>query len=140
MLRYASHRQVIRLSLLAVAAACSGGTEPKTADVAGSYSATAFTTTSAGTTTNQLSRGSTLALVLSAQGAVTGTLFIPDDGVSGTVNANMAGTWTLSGSTVSFTQNADTFVRDMSFTFANNTLVGDDTFSGTRIQVTLTRQ
>jgi hypothetical protein len=110
------------------------------ASVAGSYNATAFTTTSAGTTTNQLARGSTLTLVLSAQGAVAGTLFIPDDGVNGTVNAKMTGTWTLNGSTVTFTQSADTFVRNMTFTSGNGTLVGDQTFSGTRIQVTLTRQ
>jgi hypothetical protein len=52
----------------------------------------------------------------------------------------MAGTWSLSGSTVTFSQQADTFVRNMSFQVAGNTLVGDDTFNGTRIQVTLTRQ
>jgi len=134
------HR-VISLLSLAIMAACSDtGTEPTMASVAGTYNATSFATTSAGSTTNQLARGATLTLLLSAQGTVTGTLFIPADGTNGTVNESMAGSWALNGSTVSFTQSADTFVRDMDFTSASGTLVGDHTFGSTRVQITLTRQ
>jgi hypothetical protein len=69
-------------------------------------------------------------------GSTSGSLVAP----GGSPSESMAGTWSLSGSTVTFSQQADTFVRNMSFQVAGNTLVGDDTFNGTRIQVTLTRQ
>jgi hypothetical protein len=117
--------------------ACSESTPPSIATVAGAYSATAFSTTTSGTTTNQIARGSSVFLVLSVQGTVTGSLVMPDEGL----DEDMAGSWTLDGSTVSFSQNADTFVRDMDFTVnSNGTLTGDQTFGSTRIQITLTRQ
>jgi hypothetical protein len=34
----------------------------------------------------------------------------------------------------------DTFFRDMLFSVIGNTLVGDQTFNGTRIQIILTKQ
>jgi hypothetical protein len=139
MLRSTLRRQVLALTALAFASACESSTDPSMSDVAGTYAATSFTTTTNGTVTNQLTRGSTLSLVLTAQGTVTGSLVMPDDG-TGAVNESMAGSWTLNGSTVDFSQTADTFVRDMTFTSNNGTLTGDQTFSGTRIQVTLTRQ
>jgi hypothetical protein len=116
--------------------ACSEGTSPTMAGVAGAYSASVFTTTTSGTTTNEIARGSSLTLLLSAQGTVTGSLVIPADGV----DEDMAGTWSLNGSTVTFNQSADTFVRDMDFTFGSNgTLTGDQTFGSTRVQITLIR-
>jgi hypothetical protein len=36
--------------------------------------------------------------------------------------------------------NVDTFVRDVPFTVGTNTLTGDRTFNGTRVQVVLTRR
>jgi hypothetical protein len=116
--------------------ACSEGTSPTMAGVAGAYTVTAFTTTTSGQTTNELAQGASLTLVLSAQGTVTGSLIIPAE----SVDENMAGSWTLNGSTVTFSQAADTFVRDMDFTVGSGTLAGDETFGSTRVQVTLTRQ
>ena len=58
-------------------------------------------------------------------------------------DADMAGTWTRTGMTVDIDQPADTFVRDMPFTLTPNVgswdLVGNETFSGTNIQLTLSR-
>jgi len=57
----------------------------------------------------------------------------------------MAGTWTATDNhVVTFTQSADTFVRNMEFTWSSDiqglsTLAGDKVFTGTRIQITLTR-
>jgi hypothetical protein len=137
---YRSALRPAALTLFTLALACKDSTEPTMAGVAGTYNATTFITTTSGTATNQLARGATLSIVLTAQGTVTGALVIPADAANPAVNESMSGTWSLNGSTVSFSQTADTFVRDMAFTFTNGTLVGDQTFSGTRIQATLTRQ
>lgn len=124
----------------AMSIACGGEAfSPTTANVAGAYTATAFTTTS-GVTTNRLGAGASLTLTLAAGGAVTGQLFVPGGAEGGgNLNADMAGTWTLAGSTVEFTQAADTFVRDMSFVASENRLTGDATFSGTTIHVVLSK-
>jgi len=130
-------RLVLTAILLGAAVACSDSTDPGMTAVAGSYEATSFTTTTTGGTPNdELADGASLALVLNANGTVTGSLVAP----FGSPSMDMAGTWSRSGNTVSFSQAADTFVRDMDFTVAGTTLVGDDTFGGTRIQVTLTRE
>jgi hypothetical protein len=41
---------------------------------------------------------------------------------------------------VDLTSNVDTFLRDMIFTVAGNSLIGDQTFGSTRIQIVLTKQ
>ena len=114
---------------------------PTRQSVAGSYTASAFTTTAGGTTggsaTNVLSQGGSLQMTLGANGSVTGRLILPTAVAGAAVNENLAGSWTLSGDTVRFTQTADTFVRDTPFLVRGNTLVGDRTFGTTRIQVTL---
>lgn len=123
------------LSFLVVSG-CDDSTGPDRENVAGTYTATTFTTTTGGVTTDQLDEGASLDIVLSANGTTTGTLVAP----GGSPSESMAGSWSLSGNTVTFSQPADTFVNDMSFQVVGNTLQGDETFSGTRIQVTLTRQ
>ena len=121
---------------LAFLAACESSTDPSMESLAGTWSATTFTTTENGVTTNQISQDAFLGLTLTASGGVTGVLILPNDNV----NESMAGSWTLNGNTVTFNQSADTFVRDMPFTLqGDGTLVGDATFGGVRIQITLTR-
>jgi hypothetical protein len=111
---------------------------PTSTDVAGSYAATTFTTTANGTTTDHLAAGASFALTLDPNGGTTGRLFIPGAAEGGgDLDADMVGTWTLSGSTVTFTQAADTFVRDMAFSVEQNRLRGDATFGDTRIRVVL---
>ena len=111
---------------------------PSVMDTAGSYSATTFTTTNGGSTTDQLAAGASLVLTLADNGTATGRLFVPGGAQGGgDLDADMAGTWTLTGRIVNFDQTADTFVRDMPFTVESNRLRGEATFSGTTIRVTL---
>ena len=65
-------------------------------------------------------------------------------GANPVFDADLAGTWTVNGDVVDITTAVDTFVKDMLFTVASNiqgimTLNGDQAFSGTRIQLILTR-
>ena len=53
--------------------------------------------------------------------------------------ALMEGTWTLTGTTVHFSQIADTFVRDMDWIASENRLSGDKTFGAVRVRVVLTK-
>jgi hypothetical protein len=111
-------------------------------EIAGSYAATTFTTTSDGTTTDQLSQGGSLTIQLAANGTTTGHVTVPASAGTGGegLDADLAGTWTLSGAIVDLDHEADTFVRDMPFLVQGTTLIGDQTFQGTRVQAVLTRQ
>jgi hypothetical protein len=66
---------------------------------------------------------------------------VPGAGEGGAdVDQLLIGDWTLTGSTITFDMPAvDTFVRDMPWSVAENTLSGDHTFAGTRIRVVLTK-
>ena len=81
-------------------------------NVAGTYSATRLETVTGGVTTDQLAAGATLTLALAANGSVTGRRSVPNgDEGGGNLDESMAGTWVLSGGSVTFSQTADTFVR-----------------------------
>jgi hypothetical protein len=128
------------LALLAVLTACSP-TAPSVEEVAGNYAATTLTTREGGVTTDQLALGSSLTLVLAADGSTIGDLYVPngaEDG--GNFDAVLTGTWVLHGDTVEFDHAADTFVRDMPFVFDNDRLTGERTFSATTVRVVLTKQ
>lgn len=124
------------------------GPDPLTMQmVAGTYlagdnfGAITFTTTEDGETTDWLSEGATLEIELAANGTTTGHLFVPGADEDGRdLDADLAGSWTLKGDTVRFSQQADTFVRDMPFLVIDNELKGDATFSEARVQVVLVRQ
>ena len=107
---------------------------------AGSYNATTFLTTTSGQTTDHLAAGSTISLVLTPTRTTSGHLHMAAvGGVPEPFDADLTGSWTTTGTIVELSHAADTFLRDMLFEFDDGTLVGDDTFDGTRIQVTLTR-
>jgi hypothetical protein len=133
---------VIFATIAALTACGSDSTSPANT-VAGTYTATEFVTTGGSGQTNQILAGSTLVIVLAANHTTTGHLHLVAQGGNPAFDADMAGTWDLNGTMVTFTQNADTFVRDMNFTLSSNgnvfLLSGDDSFAGTRIQVTLTQ-
>jgi hypothetical protein len=109
----------------------------------GSYHATQWTTTGSSGQTNQLLVGSTLNITLNSDGTTTGHLHVAASGGNPAVDADMAGTWTQQGNTVTFDQVADTFVRDMPFTLVANgstwALTGDHVFSGQLVQLTLSQ-
>lgn len=133
--------------LAAISLTGCGSDSTAPSSVAGTYLARSFvTTSSAGQITNQLASGSDVQLTLRSDGTTTGQLHVAASGSVPAFDADMAGTWTLTGNTVTFTQAADTFVRNMTFTVTHTDssvsfiifLTGDMVFpDGTRVQLTL---
>lgn len=136
------------LAVVAVLGACGDdGVGPGTItreDITRSFSAETLTTTTDGTTTDQLAEGVTLNLTLREEGTTAGRLFVPggdEDGVD--LDADLAGTFSFDDSSdqVTFDQDADTFVRDMTFTAVRSNaavqLEGEETFGGTTLRVVL---
>jgi hypothetical protein len=136
-------------AVFAVAAlsGCGGSSDTTTGpsvSAAGTYTVTQWVTTGGSGQTNQLLAGSTFDLILGSNGTTFGHIHIAASASNPEVDADMTGTWTQQGMTVEISQAADTFVRDMPFTLTVNAadgwdLVGDKTFSGTQIKVTLHR-
>ena len=127
-------------ALMLSVAACgdNGITNPST--VAGTYTATQFTTTTSGVTTNQLAAGASVTLVLNGDGSTAGRLFIPAS-TTPVFDQPLNGTWSLSANgDVDLNSTSDNFLRDMLLRASGNTLVGDQTFGSTRIQIVLTKQ
>ena len=127
-----------------VLAGCGGdddnGFSPSVATVSGTYNASQFTATNSSGTFNLLSLGATVHVVLNPDGTTTGHLFVPDLGQEdGELDADLTGTWTLSGSTVTFSQTADTFIRDVEFTASQNSLESEGTFDGTTLHLALAK-
>jgi len=109
-------------------------------EVSGTFTATELKTTTAGVTTNQLAAGASVSLVLNSDGSTLGRLIIPAS-TSPAIDASLVGRWALlANGDVDLTMAADTFLRDMIFSVSGNTLVGDQTFGTTRIQIVLTKQ
>ena len=123
---------------LSMAAACGSDSPVSPLSVAGSYTATMLTTTTGGVTTNQLAAGASVTLVLGTDGTTVGRLYVPAS-TSPAVDASLNGTWNFSNGDVDLTSSTDTFLRDMLFAVNGNTLVGDQTFGATRIQIVLTK-
>ncbi len=113
---------------------------PTVENVAGTYEATALTVTAAGITVNALGLGASLTLVLNTDGTTTGRLLAPGLGEGGEdIDADLTGTWALTGSTVNFEHTSDTFIRDVPFTAERNRLRAEGTFEGAVVRATLTK-
>jgi hypothetical protein len=135
-------RLPIVLALVVPLVACGSTGEPSLDEVAGRYVATTFTVEQGGLTVDELGNGTELIIVLQVDGTTIGRLFVPGGAEGGgDLDASMTGTWVLHGATVTFAQSADTFVRDLSFTYdaGARTLSGTGTFGGATITVVLTR-
>ena len=122
-------------------AACSNDdnapTAPTTATVAGTYKATRFVVTSPLGTEDVLQEGGSVTTTFAADGRVTGHLTVP----SQSVDEDFAGSWKLQNGQVEIEDvPSDSFVEDVSFKPVGTTLVGDETFSGVRVELTLTKQ
>jgi hypothetical protein len=96
-------------------------------------------TTTNGVTTDQLAAGADLILTLRPDGTTSGQLAEPENpGGTRTVLA-MIGTWTLTGTTVRFEQNVDSYVRRLPFLAGPSRLDGEATIGDTTFRVSLTR-
>jgi hypothetical protein len=111
---------------------------PTVETVAGTYHPETLTATEQGITVNLLQLGSSLTLVLNPDGTTTGRLFAPGLGENGgDVDEDLAGTWSLDGTTVTFDHPGDTFIEDVPFTAEPNRLRGEGTFRGVRVALVL---
>ena len=114
---------------------------PTTDNVAGSYSASSFTVSSTLGTIDLLALGASVEVTLEPDGTATGRLFVPGGAAGGSdLDADLTGTWSLAGSTVTFNQTADTFIRDADFTAEENRLTGEGTFNGQTVRVVLEKE
>jgi hypothetical protein len=138
--RFIGMRAIAALTLAIVIGGCGGedAFSPTVETVAGSYGARSLTLSSAVGTTDLLALGSTVDVTLAVDGTTTGRLFVPGgDEDGGDLDVDLAGTWALSGTTVTFDQEGDTFIRDVEFTAGPDQLTGEGTFSGAIIRVVL---
>jgi len=148
------HLQRTAFTVMAICAAWACATEPQaptTEQLAGQYRAgddsasdvlgvLEFTTMEDGVTTDWVQRGAHLTIILSENGTVTGRLFVPGaDEDGGDFDQPMDGTWTSEGAIVRLTQSADTFVRDVDWTWTGDRLTADHSFSDVRVSVVLER-
>lgn len=126
---------------LLLGAACGSdddnATGPTVAGVAGNYRATRFTATSGSLSQDILQTGGSLTATFNTNGTLTGHATVPTQGL----NEDFTGQWKIENGKVEIEQvPTDIFVEDLDFAIVGNTLVGDETFSGVRVQVTLTKQ
>ena len=104
-------------SLCLLLLACSAGTEVEAPDAEGAYAATTLTAVDATETIDVLADGGSLILTLHGNGTTTGRLFAPGAGEDGeNLDEDLAGTWSQTGEQVTFSQAADTFIRDATWT------------------------
>jgi hypothetical protein len=109
----------------------------------GSYTAQVwFTTPQGGSQRDELAAGSTLSMTVTLDGMTSGHLHQAAFGANPVVDADMAGAWSMNGTMVTFTQAADTFVRNMTFTVYQLDekhwyLASNQVISGTRINLLL---
>ena len=84
---------------------------------------------------------SDVTLDLATDGTTTGRLFVPEGELDGSdLDADLTGTWSLTDSTVTFEQSADSFIPDVDFIASSNRLTGEGTFSGGTLLLVLTKQ
>ena len=125
---------------LIACAGCSDATAPGA--VAGSYHATTMLVTPDGRSPiDVVAGGGTLRVTLLSDSTVTGTLQIPASASGGIpYAADMQGSWSMTGTTLRFTQSADSFIRDLSWSVGRRTLSVVDQRAGTAtFTITLTR-
>ena len=112
-------------------------TGPTVAGVAGNYRATRFTATSGSLSEDILQTGGSLTATFNTNGTLTGHATVPTQGL----DEDFTGLWKIENGKVEIEEvPTDIFVEDINFAIVGNTLVGDETFSGVRVQVTLTKQ
>jgi hypothetical protein len=118
--------RIITLALTLALAACGDDNfSPTVENVAGSYAASTFTCETTDGTTDLLAAGAVVAIDLADDGTTTGEIFVAAGGEGGgNLDQDLTGTWILASRTVTFDQDADTFIRDLEFTADEDVLIG----------------
>ena len=126
------------LASLAMVAAVGGC---KDESVIGSYTATTFTyTPTGGAPINVLTAGGSIALTINNDMSTGGSMVLPPSVTGGsTSSVSLLGNAAKSGDQVQLNLIADTFLRDIVYTFDGSSLSGSGTFSGTTVVVTLSK-
>lgn len=134
------HR-LVSVAVLAAAVVSCGDDALSVQDVVGTYTATSFSVTPTGQAAiDVLAGGGSLAITLAGDGSTTGVMAIPASINGGTaLLESMAGTFTLTGTTITFDQAADTFVRDVDFTVSGRRLHAAESLGSAAVDVTLAR-
>lgn len=117
-------------------------TAPTANSVAGSYMATTFAVhQGTGPAVDLISRGASIEVTLTAAGSVSGQMVIPETPEFGPgFTTDIGGTFAITGSTLRFTQTADTFMRDFIWMIEGQSLTASgDAGGGTSAEVTLSR-
>lgn len=130
------------LALVAALVACGDddGFSPTVDNVAGSYAAATFTLTDADGTVDLLALGAEVDVTLAADGTTSSQLFVPGGGEDGEdFEADLAGTWALDGSTVTFEQPGDNLLQDVEFTASRDRLTGEATFGDDTVRLVLAK-
>lgn len=128
-------RRTIVLTLLLSASACDDPVALTLDLVAGSYTATEFTADGQ----DILAAGGTLEMVLTSDGTVTGEMHLPAS-AGGPFTADLAGTFSVSDQGLTFTQAADTFIRDASWSWDDGALLGEWSNATSEVSVRMQRQ
>ena len=131
-------RRGAALCLALALAACGdgdGGFSPTMEDVAGSYTASAFTLNSL----DLLALGASVTATLSTDGTTSGRLFVPGGAGDGDLDEDLEGTWSLSGTTVTFSPSASTVLTDVDFAAGPNILAGEGTYQGGVLRLVMTK-
>jgi hypothetical protein len=129
-----------RAGLLFALVSCGDSFEPTVDSVAGTYHATTFTFDGGSGATDLLAAGASVTVTLAPDGTTSGRMFVPGVGAQGgDLDADLAGTWTLSGTTVAFDHEADTFMRDTPFTATQSRLRGQQASSTEVVVLVLTK-
>jgi hypothetical protein len=135
-------RSILHAGLPVLLLACGSSTAPAANSVAGGYIPLVWVTTGGTGQTSELEAGSTLSLTLHANGLTSGQLHIAATASRPVFDADMSGSWTQNGSTISISQSIDTFVQHTSFEMSPDPvsgwdLAGSTTFGGNLIQIIL---
>jgi len=116
------------------------GFNPTVDEVAGAYQATTFTFDGGSGPTDLLAIGASVTITFAPDGTTSGRMLVPGVAAGGEdLDADLAGTWTLSGTTVTFDQAADTFMRDVQFTAEPSRLRAQGTFGEEVVVLVLTK-
>ena len=116
------------------------GSAPTMAQVAGAYWATVFTSLEGGLTSNRLTHGSGLDMVLNPDGTSTGLLRVAEAAAGGCgLDTTLTGKWTLHGDTVELDLKNDAFVSEMAFLYHDGMLEAEQSFGARVTRIVLTR-